>query len=287
VREISVTANGLTFACLEEGEGPLALCLHGFPDSAHTWRHLLPELARAGFRAVAPFTRGYAPTEVPADGCYQAGALIADAVALHDVLGGDSAAVLVGHDWGAMTAYGAGAFEPNRWRRVVAMAVPPFIAAAQAVLGYDQIKRSFYVWLFQIPLAEAVVPMNDLEFIGRLWRDWSPTLADGPDLANAKDALRDPRNLAAAIGYYRGIQSSDTHQERYASAQAAIGLVAPQPTLYLHGGSDGAFAALPDEQVRPLLSAQSRYEIVPGRGHFLHLEEPAQINARILAWLGT
>ena len=79
-----------TFAYLTTGgSGPLALCLHGFPDTAHTWRHLAPRLAAAGYRAVAPFTRGYAPTAVPADGLYQTGALAADANALHDALGGD------------------------------------------------------------------------------------------------------------------------------------------------------------------------------------------------------
>jgi pimeloyl-ACP methyl ester carboxylesterase len=65
VRSGRVTANGIEFGVLEVGSGPLALCLHGFPDSAHTWRYLLPELARAGFRAVAPFMRGYAPTPLP------------------------------------------------------------------------------------------------------------------------------------------------------------------------------------------------------------------------------
>ncbi|MGW2200332.1 alpha/beta fold hydrolase, partial [Streptosporangium sp. NPDC001682] len=64
----TVTANGVEFAYLSAGEGPLALCLHGFPDTAHTWRHLLPELAGRGYRAVAPFMRGYAPTSIPADG---------------------------------------------------------------------------------------------------------------------------------------------------------------------------------------------------------------------------
>ena len=68
-------------------DGPLALCLHGFPDTAHTWRYLLPELAAAGFRAVAPFLRGYAPTQLPADGHYQLGALVRDANALHEALG--------------------------------------------------------------------------------------------------------------------------------------------------------------------------------------------------------
>jgi len=73
---------------------------------------------------VAPFIRGYAPTAVPADGCFQLGALVADAAGLHDVLGGDERAVLIGNDWGAETAYGAGAFAPDRWRRVVTLAVP-------------------------------------------------------------------------------------------------------------------------------------------------------------------
>jgi pimeloyl-ACP methyl ester carboxylesterase len=104
VRSATVRANGLEFGLLAAGSGPLALCLHGFPDTAHTWRHLLPALAGAGFHAVAPFMRGYAPTAVPADGVYQLGALIADAVALHEALGGGGDAVLIGHDWGAEAA---------------------------------------------------------------------------------------------------------------------------------------------------------------------------------------
>ncbi|HYH88455.1 MAG TPA: alpha/beta fold hydrolase, partial [Solirubrobacteraceae bacterium] len=101
MRERRVEANGISFGIVEAGSGPLALCLHGFPDSAWTWRHLLPELAQAGFHAVAPFMRGYAPTDLAADGSYQLGALVADAVALHSVLDGDERAVLIGHDWGA------------------------------------------------------------------------------------------------------------------------------------------------------------------------------------------
>ena len=98
----TITANGLEFAYFEEGpaDGPLALCLHGFPDSAHTWRYLLPELAGAGFHAVAPFLRGYAPTQLPADGHYQLGALVRDANGLHEAFGGGADAVIVGHDWG-------------------------------------------------------------------------------------------------------------------------------------------------------------------------------------------
>src|SRR5713226_3737093 len=143
LRVRTVRANEIEFALIEAGSGPLALCLHGFPDTAHTWRHLLPVLAGARFM------RGYAPSAVPGDGDYRVGALIADAVALHQVLGGDGDAVLIGHDWGAEAAYGAAAFAPDRWRRVVTLVVPP--AALDEVLynDYEQLKRFFYVFMFR------------------------------------------------------------------------------------------------------------------------------------------
>lgn len=121
---IRVTARGVEFHCLAMGSGPLALLLHGFPDSAQSWIPLMQQLADAGRRVVAPYMRGYAPTAIPADGCFQTAALSADAVALHEVLGGDGDAVIVGHDWGAPATYGAALLAPERWRRVIGMAVP-------------------------------------------------------------------------------------------------------------------------------------------------------------------
>jgi pimeloyl-ACP methyl ester carboxylesterase len=270
----TVTANGVEFSYLSAGEGPLALCLHGFPDSAHTWRHLLPLLADAGFRAVAPWTRGYAPTAIPADGDYTVAALAADANALHDVLGGDSDAVLVGHDWGAITAYGAAALAPERWRRVVTMAVPPPPVASSAFFNYRQLKRSFYIYLFQTPLAEMVAGADDLAFIDNLWRDWSPSYDGSADLPHVKDALRVPEHLAAAIGYYRAMFSG-----------GVLGGVPSQPTLYLHGADDGAFLADRVTESVAHLSAESRVEVLPGVGHFLHLEQPDEINKQIIEWV--
>ncbi len=148
----TIRANGLEFGYLEAGSGPLALCLHRFPDSAYTWRYLLPAPAEAGFHAVAPFMRGYAPTGVPGDGAYQTGALAADACALHDALGGDGDAVLIGHDWGATATYAAVAHAPECWRRAVAMAVPPLGAMLSSFFDYAQLKRSFYIFLFQTAL---------------------------------------------------------------------------------------------------------------------------------------
>jgi pimeloyl-ACP methyl ester carboxylesterase len=130
----------------------------------------MPALADAGFHAVAPFMRGYAPTAVPADGCYQAGALVADASALHEALDADGNAVLVGHDWGAMTVYGTGAFGPDRWRRVVALSVPPPAALLTSFFDFNQLKRSFYIFLFQTALAEGAVMADDLAFIDGLAR---------------------------------------------------------------------------------------------------------------------
>jgi pimeloyl-ACP methyl ester carboxylesterase len=271
----TITANGLSFGARTCGDdGPLALCLHGFPDSAHTWDTLLPELAAAGFRAVAPWTRGYAPTAVPADGDFSGTALTADANALHAALDGDADAVLVGHDWGAMTAYAAAASQPQRWSRLVAIAVPPPKAAASAFFRYAQLRRSFYVFLFQTPLAELVVGADDMRFLEQLWHDWSPLYDGTADLVHVKDALRDPANLASAIGYYRAMFAS------------GFDAAAPtQPALYLHGSADGAFGVEGVGDTAAELSPESRVEIIDDVGHFLHLEKPAEVNRLILDWL--
>src|SRR3954462_871784 len=220
ITEGRTTANGLTFAYLEAGSGPLALCLHGFPDSAWGWRHLLPALAAAGYHAVAPFMRGYAPTAVPADQCYFTGALSLDAIALHGALGGDDRAVLIGHDWGATATYGAAAHKPELWRRVVTAAVPPISVFGQGLLQYRQLRRSWYFFFFQHPLSDMVLPANDLEFIDHLWEDWSPGHEGAEDIAHVKDCLRAPENLQAAIGYYRAAFGGDTPPPAVAEAQA-------------------------------------------------------------------
>src|SRR5215831_3201342 len=276
VRSTTVRANDLEFGLLEAGSGPLALCLHGFPDTARTWRQLLPALAGAGFHAVAPFMRGYAPTAVPADGAYQVGALAADAVALHEVLGGGGDAVLIGHDWGAEAAYGAAAYAPHRWRRLVTLAVPP--AAWDHVLfsDYEQLKRFFYLFMFRDPLgfAEAVVADNDLAFIDRLWRDWSPGFQPGDHLAQVKESLRAPANLAAAIGYYRATGASGpaggspAPAARYEREQQAVDRQAPQPTLYLHGAADGCISAELARGAERLLAPPSRMAVIEAAGHF-------------------
>ena len=286
ISEGRITANDLEFGYLEAGEGPLALCLHGFPDSAHTYRYLLPALAEAGFRAVAPFMRGYAPTAVPADGRYQSAVLGLDACALHEALGGDGDAVIIGHDWGALATYVAANHQPERWRRVVTLAVPPAGAVAGGFLQYRQLKKSWYMFFFQHGLADVVVGMDDLAFIDGLWEDWSPGYDGAEDLVHVKDALRDPANLAAAIGYYRATLGGVGVDPALDEVQAAANNVTPQPTLYLHGRTDGCMGAdLAESAVAFLTSPGSRMEIVEGAGHFLHVERPDEVNGLITSFL--
>jgi pimeloyl-ACP methyl ester carboxylesterase len=283
----TVTVNDVELAYLEAGgDGPLALCLHGFPDSAQTWRHLLPRLADAGYRAVAPFMRGYAPSAVPADGRYQSAVLALDAIALHDAFGGGSDAVIIGHDWGALATHLAAAHTPDRWSRVVTMAVPPGGAVGEAFLGNPaQLKRSWYMFFFQHPLADVAVPANDLAFIEQLWRDWSPGFDATEELVHVKAALRDPAHLQAALGYYRATIGTGFQDPSLADIQALAMAVPPQAGMYLHGAIDGCMGIEVAEAARDALPDHWRFEVVGGAGHFLHLERPDHVNELVLEFL--
>ena len=282
----TVRANGVDFTYLEAGEGPLALCLHGFPDTAHGFRHLLPALAEAGYRAVAPFQRGYAPTAIPADGRYQSGVLAVDANALHEALGGDNNAVIIGHDWGASGTHGAAVLEPTRWRKVVTMAVPPGGAIGMSFLtNLQQLKRSWYMFFFQSPLADLVVPGADLAFIDMLWSDWSPGFDAAVDVGNVKTALRDSANLSAALGYYRATLGDGYKDPALDAAQAATSGTPLQPMLYLHGRNDGCIGVEVAELAKSMVPANITIDIIDNAGHFLHLERPDVVNRRIIEFL--
>jgi pimeloyl-ACP methyl ester carboxylesterase len=282
-----VNANGIEFAYLSDGptHGPLALCLHGFPDTAHTWRYLLPRLADAGFHAVAPFMRGYAPTSVPSDGRYDTGMLALDACGLHRALDGNGDAVIIGHDWGAFATYGAAAIQPELWRRVVTAAVAPQASMADGFFTFDQLRRSWYVFFFQTPLAEYAVSLDDHAFIDRLWADWSPGFDGSWDAARVKEALASPENLTAAIGYYRAMFSGPPDDPESAAAQAAGGTVAPQPTLYLHGEDDGCMGIDTIGPVTDFLAPGSEMVTVKGAGHFMHVERPDEVNDHIIRFV--
>jgi len=289
LRESRVRTKSLEFACLESGPegGPLALCLHGFPDSALTFRHLLPRLGAAGWCAVAPWMRGYAPTAIPADGRYQTAVLARDVIELADALGAASA-VVIGHDWGALAAHGAAILAPERVRRLVTLAVPHRGAGVALATSYAQQKRSWYMFFFQTPLADAAVAAADFAFVERLWRDWSPGYTPAAEeIEGVKRALRAPGGLAAALGYYRATFDPKLQDPALAGDQMRVlGAEVPVPTLYLHGADDGCMGLESLDGIESAYTGGLETRVIDGAGHFLHLERRDVVETAILEALG-
>lgn len=280
--EITVQARGMNFGALAWGrdDAPLALLVHGYPDSAWTWRHLGPELAARGRRAVAPFTRGYGPTDLAPDDRYRVSDQAADILALQDALGGDGSAVLIGHDWGAVATWAVTADQPGRFSRYVAMSVPPPAAIADSLksvrtlpLAARQLKMSWYFLFNQIPGSERTLG----RLIPRLWRDWSPGYDASDDLPRVFEALSGKGRRRAALRYYRDTLGPGLGELAAMKPAAAV--------LYLHGTDDGCAQAKIGALHAGDLPPGSRFEAVPGAGHFLHLERPGGVNRRILEWI--
>ena len=283
----TVEARGLTFHTLEEGEGPLVLCLHGFPDHARSFRHQLPALAAAGYRAVAPAMRGYAPTGPAPDGRYQTAALAQDAVALITALGYDDA-IVFGHDWGALAAYGAALVAPERVRKLVTAAVPYGMQVSNAFMtSYAQQKRSWYMFFFQTPFADVALAHDDYAFLEHLWHDWSPGWEfPREEMAALKDTFRQPGVAQAALGYYRAMLDPTQQDPALAELQSRM-LMEPiaVPALMLHGADDGCMGAELVAGMEAYFPRGLRVEIVSGTGHFLHQEDPGRVNALVLDFL--
>jgi pimeloyl-ACP methyl ester carboxylesterase len=281
-----VEANGVTFEYREAGQGPLVLCLHGFPDNAHTYDDLLPALAGAGFRAVAPFMRGYAPTSPAPDGRYQAVLLAQDAVALLAALGGGRG-FLVGHDWGATAAYGAAALAPERVVRLVTLgAAHPAAVRGPLATRYERHKGIWHAYFFQMPFAEQVVAANDYAFIEDWWRDASPEFDPRPVMERVKATFRQPGVVKAALDYYRHSfhpanrdPALQALQERVSTTPTAV------PTLALHGTRDRPGRLEAFEGMDDLFTRGLEKVVYPGAGHFVHLERPAEVSRRIVEFL--
>ncbi|MGD9618807.1 MAG: alpha/beta fold hydrolase [Mycolicibacterium sp.] len=272
-------------------DGRLVLCLHGFPDSAWGWGRMAPILAGRGLRVVAPFSRGYAPTGPSADGDYHIGALMYDALAVHNALGAPADAVLIGHDWGAFTTAAIAARPDSPFAAHISMAVPPVGAirragipiARQVRLLPRQLRNSWYVLFFQLPM----LPERLLtRVIPRLWRDWGPPGSSwDAELERALAALPSPPHRRAALGYYRALVHRRPPGRRYAELNRWRFEVPRTPIMHLHGAQDGAMLAGYADGIAAVLPPRSRVLSIPSAGHFLQIEEPRVTADAVLDYL--
>ena len=276
-----VDTGGATLACLVAGEGPLVICAHGFPDCARSFRLQVPALVGAGFRVVCPWLRGYAPSTRARDGRYDPAALGNDLVALARHFSPGAPARLVGHDWGAIAAYAAVALAPGAFSHLATVAVPHLRVAARRFATPAQLRRSWYMAMFQLPrLAERRLAAHDFALVDRLWRDWSPSLrAPADELAAVKDALRgrEPDVLA----YYRAL---------FSRAAPSTGRLLRRrtrvPSLYVHGLDDGCIGVALADGVERAYAGPVAVHRLRG-GHFVHQEAVEQFNGILVEFLKT
>ncbi len=272
----------LTFGPIEDETQPLAVLVHGFPDTPYTWRHLGPELAADGYRVVAPWLPGYT---TPAAGPVTVGSYVRRILGVHRELGGDQRAVLIGHDWGANAGYGVVNHQPSAFRRFVALAVPPAAALGGGLFGYRQLRRSFYIWFIQqVGLAEMALLADG--FWESLWADWSPGYDPAEDITELRRHVT-ADTIAGVINPYRA--SFNPQFADPAVADEALATLSPPaevPTLCLHGAADGAIGAeLLDDVETYLPATGSVFRLLDGVGHFLHLEQPGAVAGLIREWL--
>lgn len=271
----------LTFGDVDDVALPLAVLVHGFPDTPHTWRHLGPQLVDAGYRVVAPWLPGY---DAPAAGPVSVGTYVRSVLAVRERFGGDDRALLVGHDWGANAGYGVTVTDARAFARYVALAVPPTAALGAGILRYAQLRRSFYVWFIQqVGLAETA--LLEPGFWESLWADWSPGYDAAADIAELRQHVT-AETIAGVISPYRSTFNPEfADPDAMAETMAAMSPPAV-PTLYLHGADDGALGAeLLGDVTEHLPVEGSGFELVEGVGHFLHLEAPDMLWDKISRWL--
>jgi pimeloyl-ACP methyl ester carboxylesterase len=203
---------------------------------------------------------------------------------LAEALSPNRRAALVGHDWGAAATYFAIARSPERFCRAITMAVPhPAAFASNAPRLDGQLGRSSYMLLFQLPfLADRAVEKDDFALIDRLYSAWSPGFElDRTARSELKRCLA--KSLPAPLGYYRALLRSAPSYRRALLELSRTKITVP--TLYLHGARDGCIGYGAARNQERFFKAEFRSELLSGVGHFLHLEDPDRVEARLAEWL--
>ncbi|MBP2472276.1 pimeloyl-ACP methyl ester carboxylesterase [Crossiella equi] len=295
--------NGISMHIAELGEGPLVLLLHGFPESWYAWRHLFTPLAEAGYHVVAPDQRGYGATDAPAEvAAYSILHLVGDVVGLVHALGHDNA-VVVGHDWGGPVAWHTAQLRPDLVRGVVGVSTPPAargpvptLAAMEKAFG-----PHFYQLYFQQPgVADAELNADHRTSLRKVLGGLESPLCEHGFLASTKDFDELPAWLTEAdvdefarqyarngftgpLNWYRNM---NRNWELTAAWQGA--LINP-PALYITGEADPVRGFYPPGFIDrlPALVPNLREVVdLPGTGHWIPQERPAEVAQALLGFLG-
>ena len=189
---------------LSSGQGAPLYLIHGFPDCAENFKHQINFFAERGFKVVVPYLPGYHENDEELD-TYQTLRIAEVLIDFIESVSGEEKIFLYGHDWGAPIAYGIAQLRPDLIDKFSSASVPHGINVQTAFLtNGDQQRMSWYMFFFQLPIAEISVPLNDYEFIHRLWREWSPDLKDYKKYSSNVVAVLSKSNvLSKALAYYR------------------------------------------------------------------------------------
>ncbi len=316
-RERDIACNGIRMHLYEEGEGPLVVLCHGFPETGYSWRHQLPALARAGFHAVAPDQRGYGGTDRPeAIEAYDIFRLAGDIVGLVHALG-EREAVVVGHDWGAPVAWHCALFRPDMFRAVALLSVPYLPRTWESIRPTELMRlmagdKEFYQLYFQEPgkaegELEADVRRTLATFLYSASGDVPPEkgwrflfektekfLDTGfmpeklPGWLTEEDLERyaadfERTGFRGGLNWYRNI---DRNWELTPFLSEAKLL---QPTLFAAGERDGVIVMYRQafDELESTAPHLFKKVLLPGAGHWIQQERPQEVNELLVEFLET
>ena len=269
---MQVQGSGISLNVEDEGSGDPVLLLHGFPDSHRLWRGQVPVLRERGYRTIAPDLRGFGESDRP-EGVehYSILNVLEDLRLLLDSLGVDDAHV-VGHDWGAVTAWLFASLYPDRARSLVALSVGH--PGALQTAGYEQYARSWYMFMFQFEgVAERWLSKDD-------WRFLRDTMGRGGDVDQYVADLSRPGALTAALNWYR----ANIPPESWISEPPPLPPVAV-PTMGIWSSGDIALAERQMIDSERYTSGPWRYERIEDCGHWIPLQAADSLNELLLDFL--